>query len=275
MTVNYNDDAEDAPGTILESDDEIRRAQEMLREQRDAATPKKERPFRPLLRPPVADLTVCDDGRNSGEVIRIRDEQFVVGRTEGDLVLPFDELLSSRHFAINRHHVKGSWRWVVTDLQSRNGLFFRILKAPLNPGTQFLIGSGCYEYQVVQQASPETSTLDPRQAETQKFLAAAKPGTGYITEVIKDGIGARMTLEKQSYRIGSSTENDFIRSNDRFTKSVHATLTRSERGTWVLENAGSFNGVWISLPQLSVRKGGRCDFQAGEQRFRLSVGAKR
>ena len=80
-------------------------------------------------------LTVCDDGRRDGEIIRIREEQFIVGRSEGDFQLAFDELLSSRHLAISRQLVKGHWRWVVTDLQSKNGVFFSCLKS--TNGSQF------------------------------------------------------------------------------------------------------------------------------------------
>ena len=76
------------PGTILESDDEIRQAQQQLRsENKSLATTKPARPFRPTNRPPIALLTICDDGRSHGETVRIRDDQFIVGRTEGDLQL--------------------------------------------------------------------------------------------------------------------------------------------------------------------------------------------
>jgi hypothetical protein len=55
------------------------------------------RPFRPTSRPPVPVLTVCDDGKLEGESIRIRDARFVIGRTEGDLRIPIDARISSRH----------------------------------------------------------------------------------------------------------------------------------------------------------------------------------
>ena len=41
--------------------------------------------FRPTVRSPVAVLTVFDDGKLDGEVIRLRSPRFVIGRTEGDL----------------------------------------------------------------------------------------------------------------------------------------------------------------------------------------------
>jgi RNA polymerase sigma factor (sigma-70 family) len=121
------------PGTVLESEEEIKRTQELLKNSVSHGSGSHshefvEQLYRPSIRPPVALLTIYDDGRSKGENIRIRNEQFVVGRTEGDLKLAFDEMLSSKHFAVTRQMVAGIWRWVVTDLQSRNGVFFRVSK---------------------------------------------------------------------------------------------------------------------------------------------------
>src|SRR5262249_13197262 len=49
-------------------------------------------PYRPMKRPPLALLTVYDDGKTEGEVIRIRGSRFVIGRTDGNLHIPFDGL---------------------------------------------------------------------------------------------------------------------------------------------------------------------------------------
>ena len=42
--------------------------------------------YRPTMRPSMAVLHVLDDGEDSGEVLRIRPNSFVIGRVEGDLV---------------------------------------------------------------------------------------------------------------------------------------------------------------------------------------------
>src|SRR5687767_9878591 len=52
---------------------------------------------RPTGRPPVALLVLLDDGERSGEEIRIRGERFVLGRTEGDVTIPHDSLISGKH----------------------------------------------------------------------------------------------------------------------------------------------------------------------------------
>src|SRR5271157_4341310 len=90
-------------GTLIETDEEVRQAISGLKGQGQpasppaaispAASPTPDKGpsatlFRPTVRPPVAVLTVCDDGKLDGEVIRIRDQRFVIGRSEGDLKIP-------------------------------------------------------------------------------------------------------------------------------------------------------------------------------------------
>ena len=68
--------------------------------------------FRPTARPPIPLLIVFDDGRMEGEVIRIREPRFVIGRTEGDLRFPLDGRMSGRHVEITHQYVGGVHRWV-------------------------------------------------------------------------------------------------------------------------------------------------------------------
>lgn len=276
MNAKIEKSSENPPGTILESDDEIKKAQQQLRDQALRAESQPAKLFRPTTRPPVVQLTICDDGSATGEIIRIRDEQFIVGRTEGNLKLPFDDLLSSRHLAITRQTVKGSWRWVVTDLQSKNGVFFRVSKAPLSHNTEFLIGNGCYRYQLNQNAGPETAIWNGNEADapaTRELLANQSPGGSLLSEVVRGGSGQRISLAKETYTIGSHKSCDIVRFDDPFTESKHATLARSDKGTWVIQNNKAKNGVWIRLPQIGIDKDGKCEFQAGEQRFKLNFGA--
>src|SRR5689334_8946084 len=89
------------------------------------ATSAPAEPFRPLERPPMALLTVIDDGDDSGETVRIRSSSFVIGRVEGDLVIPHDGGISGRHAEIVRRPEGGQFRWYLRDLQSTNGTFVR------------------------------------------------------------------------------------------------------------------------------------------------------
>ena len=51
----------------------------------------------------MALLTVFDDGKTEGEDIRLRGNRFLIGRTEGDLQIPHDNLMSAKHaeFLVN------------------------------------------------------------------------------------------------------------------------------------------------------------------------------
>src|SRR6202040_1954451 len=109
-------------GTRLESVDEIRQAVQSRRK----ATESEPQPdadtldFRPVRRPPMAMLCLLDDGRGEGEWIRLRKDVTVIGRSEGDVVIPHDASMSGRHVAIARHADKGRFRWHVSDLESTN-----------------------------------------------------------------------------------------------------------------------------------------------------------
>ncbi|XZE56917.1 FHA domain-containing protein [Planctomycetaceae bacterium SH139] len=184
-----------------------------------------------------------------------------------------DELLSSRHAAVTRQRVSGTWRWVITDLQSRNGVFFRVSKAPLSHGSDFLVGNGCYKFELVQKTEPETAAWNNIQAQgptTRAYQADLPAGTATISEVIRGGTGTRIRLSKDAYTMGRSNTCDIPRSNDPCSAPFHAHLQRSEKGTWMIKNNGSRNGVWLRLPQIVIPQGKNCDFHAGEQRFRLS-----
>ena len=102
------------------------------------------------MRPPVAVLTVFDDGKNDGEVIRIRDQRFIIGRTEGDLRIPIDGRISSRHLEITLQTIGGIHRWVVTDLQSTHGMFVRVSRSVLADRAEFLVGNGRYRFETPQ-----------------------------------------------------------------------------------------------------------------------------
>ena len=107
-------------------------------------------PYRPTSRPPIALLTVFDDGKNEGEVIRIRDQKFVIGRTEGDLKIPHRRPDLARHVEITLQAIGGIHRWVVTDLQSTHGMFVRVSRTVLNDRSEFLVGNGRYRFETPQ-----------------------------------------------------------------------------------------------------------------------------
>lgn len=278
------------PATELETDEVLERIREQIKQQSAAtnerggptkkgvvksATDDSEQPFRPTVRPPAAMLIMCDDGESTGEVFRLRGERFIIGRTEGDLQLSDDEQVSSRHVALTRQVVSGQTRWVVTDLQSRNGLFVRVSKAPMTHMSEVLIGGGRYRLEIMQQAGAQTAAFEDATARaptTRAFADNEAIGCEMLTEILAGGAGSRIMLNRDVYWFGSDPNCDICRRHDPFVSKKHASLVRSPKGTWMLQSNSSVNGIWLRMPQVVLEQGKKCEFQIGEQRFRLRYG---
>jgi pSer/pThr/pTyr-binding forkhead associated (FHA) protein len=277
------------PGTILESDDEVQPEQDanrVLAQERfvalgiaDESNGSVEHLFQPRARPPIASLLIYDDGQKTGEIIRLRQDKFTIGRSEGDLVLPDDEQISKRHVSLNRQLVSGQYRWVVTDLESRNGLFVRVSRAPLRNHAELLIGSGRYRFEVIQR-DREYRTIGLSEAvspvngfQTNVRRQRGLPfGTEVLTEILPGGMGSQMVLGDGEYWIGSDPRCEVSRVGDLLTKGHHAKLVRGSHGIWSIQNQKSLNGVWLKMPQVSLQEGQSCHFQIGEQRFKFKFG---
>ncbi|MCA9214826.1 MAG: FHA domain-containing protein [Planctomycetales bacterium] len=266
------------PETILETDEEMRRAQDAIqrtkpRSDHSRGGQAKETNasvfYRPTLRPPMPILKVCDDGKSTGEIVRIRTEHFLIGRTEGDFRFPNDPQISARHLIISSHQTDGSHSWSISDLQSENGLFVRVRKGLLQHNSEFLLGGGKYRIEV---ASNSNQSPNRRHSGgTQNWGSSLPDGTTTLTEVLSDGHGERIVLVKAGYWIGRDATCDIVRRDDIFASRRHAQILRSANG-WTITNNKARNGVWLKIPIVNLRHGQECYFQIGEQRLCLSIG---
>ncbi len=279
-------------GTLLETDDDIRQA--LLSGHRGrqlgppvavdpaapmpastpAAAARSAVPYRPTVRPPVAVLTVFDDGKTDGESIRIRDHRFIIGRTEGDLCIPLDGRISAKHVEITHQVVGGLHRWVVTDLQSTHGMFVRVSRTVLADKAEFLVGNGRYRFDAPQVDAGQTVDHVPNEggfSETHGLDDGASPlRPAAVTELIGKDIGNRMLLIKAEYWIGSDPSCPICRPDDPFCEPRHIRLYRGgKHGGWHAEHQKSLNGLWLRMPQIAVESTAR--FQIGEQQFQLRV----
>jgi FHA domain len=230
-------------------------------------------PYRPTARPPIAILTVFDDGKNEGEVIRIRDQKFVIGRTEGDLKIPLDGRISARHVEITLQAIGGIHRWVVTDLQSTHGMFVRVSRTVLSDRSEFLVGNGRYRFETPQGLAEATVDEGAEPAgfgQTRGWADGPSPfRVPAVTELIGNEIGNRMLLVKPEYWIGSDPTCAISRPDDPFCEPRHVRLFRGHSGGWHAEHNKTFNGLWIRMAQIVVDATVR--FQIGEQRFQIKV----
>ena len=194
-------------GTRLETEDDVRRALEMHRPaargqlpasgEPAAAASGDDRPplFRPTLRPPTPILTVCDDGAEEGQRIRIRKDCFAIGRTEGDLVIPNDSQISGRHAELRQSLVKEEYRWNLVDLRSTNGTYVRVGQAVLEHGQEFLVGRTRLRFENQPAADPVAPKPTAGEQGTRFWQAPAAGGQcPAIVELANAGTGARFLL---------------------------------------------------------------------------------
>jgi hypothetical protein len=245
-----------SPATLLETDEDVRNALSSSQVSKADVTvgpqpvpPSPAQPYRPTKRPPIALLTVLDDGESTGQVIRLRDDRFVVGRTEGDLRIPHDAQIAARHLEIVRHQVGATWRWQLMDLPGTTGLFLRVSRTLLADGAEILIGRSRY-----------------------RFVSAASSGSNFahLIEMMPSRENARLPLTQAELWIGSDLACTIRCAEDPFVEPRHARIYLDLDGGWHAQNNKTANGLWLRVSQIAVDEA--CLFQIGEQRSRLKVG---
>jgi pSer/pThr/pTyr-binding forkhead associated (FHA) protein len=185
----------------------------------------------------MALLHVVDDGREHGEIIRLRGDRLVIGRCDGDLVIPHDISMSPKHAAIDR---LDDGAWLLSDLGSSGGTFVRVTSARLRDGTTIRIGATVLRFQ----------TVDVTES--------------WLVEVPATGLGRRHECHGPATTVGREGCGCGIELRDPFVSPVHAELHGSARG-WRIDNSGT-NGLWVRLDG-PVRMTAPSQFLCGEQRF--------
>jgi pSer/pThr/pTyr-binding forkhead associated (FHA) protein len=192
-----------------------------------------------------------------------------MGRTEGDLVIAHDDMMSGRHAELTRELEKGRHRWYLTDLRSTNGTYVRTSHTLLRNGQEFLIGGRRFRFEA---AAPVDAVAAGAEEE------AAPPGTrGWqgpppnqilpsVVEITAQGPGSRNFLNRAEHWIGrDAVRCDIVLADDPLVSPRHARLFLDPKGRWRLENAQSLNGTWVRIERMPLDGAGQ--FQLGEQRF--------
>lgn len=276
--------------TRLETDDEIRQALEARRVRQVAKAPPvplaaaastpeppaepEVMPYRPLLRPPTALLCICDDGKPEGEWVRLRGDRYVLGRSEGDILIPHDGMMSGRHAELVRQRLPtGLTRWMLVDLQSRNGTFVRIGSTLLRHQSELLLGRGRYRFDAAGSLAPDqVPAATPAQGTVSWGNNPVAALVAALVELTPTGDGQRFPLGQSECWIGRDSKLCAIaRPDDPFVSPRHARLFRDAKGQWHAENHKAPNGLWLRMEQVPID--GACQFQLGEQRFILRVSA--
>jgi pSer/pThr/pTyr-binding forkhead associated (FHA) protein len=255
-------------GTRVESVDEIR---QIVRSKKPVATARESaadtQPYRPLRRPPLALLCILDDGGEEGEWARLRGERVIIGRTEGDILIPHDSMISARHAELYRQEGQGRHRWYIADLQSTNGVFLRVGNAALKHNHELLIGSRMYRFEMPLQGTPPGE--EAKGTRGWQGLAPAQLFPSLVEVEQKNEI-RRYVLEKPENWIGRDENSCSVAvPEDPFVSPRHARIYRDAKNRWLLENAKSLNGTWLRVERFPLDGG--CQFQLGEQRFLFRI----
>lgn len=234
-------------------------------------------PFRPRRRPPAIELCVLnDDSVDSGEIIWIRNERFVIGRGDGDLKIANDDGISTRHAELNRTWADGRYCWVLRDLGSLNGTYVRVQSTPIKHGDELLFGHRVFRFDTSggHQAG-ETSALAQDALNKTRGLQNFTPESLQINlpeliEVRSDGQVLRFVLPSQDVCVGRDANRCQITLLDDPTVSLtHARLHCDATEVWHLEDSGSRNGVWLRIREVPLTD--QTEFQLGQQRFLVSL----
>lgn len=198
--------------------------------------------FRPRLRSPMAVLFVHDDNQTSGEAIRIREPKCVIGRLEGDVVIPHELLMSQRHAEILVQREENGYAWYLHDLGSTHGTFVLVDAMRLKKGDELIVGSRRYQY-------------------TEDAAGAA------LVEVVQGSVGGRIELQESDVLLGSDpSRSPAWLAHDPLLANEDARLTKDRQtGRWFIRRLDTVNGIWARIDK--VRLSRRCWFLLGEQTF--------
>jgi pSer/pThr/pTyr-binding forkhead associated (FHA) protein len=227
--------------------------------------------FHPTQRPAMALLYILDDGRDDGEIVRLRADRYVVGRGECDVVIPHDTLISSHHAQLSRRRDhKGQTCWYLRDLGSTNGTYVRIGKAGLDANQQLLLGSRHYRFEDPLQAAAAPADPYGDVPETRRALGG---GAGSclpaLVEMTEKGDGQRHEIQGADVWVGRDRAQCSLVLDDPMVSPRHVRLFRDPGGRWRVEDGRSRNGTWFRIRKVRFKR--TSQFQLGEQRFEIRL----
>ena len=198
------------------------------------------KPFRPSLRPVIAQLLVYYDDQRHFDSVRLTSSRTVIGRNVGDVQIDYDPMLSSQHAEIVRETDADGCRWILRDLGSTNGVFVCVDRARLKDGDEMLLGSERYGFYV-------------RDGDASLRLLGDKKRSQQIQ------------LPADGFCVGREQSDMFEPFWDERLDLKHAFFQPDKTGSWTVKNLQSVNGIWFRIKELPLFR--KCYFQLGEQRF--------
>ena len=200
--------------------------------------------YRPTLRPPMPILHLLSDDQNFLVNYALTGERFSVGRVSGDLVIPHDLSISSKHVEIQRRRANQEHQWHLVDLKSTNGTFVRVHSADLRHNDMLQIGKERY-----------------------RFVNQGKE-TG-LRHVSQNPQGELWGFKGKEIRVGRNSLGLTPCKEDPFVEPVHAFFRQKNSKEWTVHDNHSLNGTWLRVRTAIIHD--KFEFQIGEQCLRVSI----
>jgi len=231
----------------------------------DLAPPSTEEAYRPEIRPLVPKLVLLDDGEQAvGETRWLREQATVIGRSEGEIRLSHDPLVSGRHAELVREGTTRPHRWLLRDLGSANGTFVRCSRTPLRTGGIIILGSRRFRFRPPPAREGADADLPNGtvMADVAGLNASLWPA---LVETTQAREPLEIILSGPDLSLGRAGHRNTIEIDDPLLAATHARIRRQHSGQWMLEALPSVNGIWVQIQAIALAPVSR--FQVGEQRF--------
>jgi pSer/pThr/pTyr-binding forkhead associated (FHA) protein len=184
-------------------------------------------------------IFVHHDGSDGASYV-MRGNQIDLGRTEGDLLFE-DAYLSPRHARI----VTASTGQVLTDLQSKNGIYIRLRAgAQLRNGDLILVGRQVLEFELIPDF--ERDLRPAVQHNVVHFGTNSRPAWARLRQIGPAGVAHDVFYLSREHVVLGREQGDIVFSDDQFMSRRHAHLS-FQHGDVRLEDLGSSNGTFVRL----------------------------
>lgn len=208
-------------------------------------------------------VAVRRDGTD-GPSYDVNQEQFDIGRSEGDLLFD-DPHIAPRHARI-------TWRagqYVLTPLEIRNGVYTRIRNAvDLVDGDQFLLGKQVLRFEVPLEV--ERTQRPAVENGVVLFGTPIKPPWGRLRQLTPAGTTRDVYHLTRGEVVLGREQADIVFSDDEFLSRRHAQL-QSRGGRVNLSDLGSSNGTFFRLRGLHPLSPGEM-LRMGDELLRFEIG---
>ncbi len=206
-------------------------------------------------------------------------EQLDIGRTEGDVAVPEDRYLSTRHARIVRKTLaSGEVQLVLRDLGSVNGVFLRVGNAMAGDGRVevelrdqdlFLVGQQVLKFEAVKDG--EDGLGPATEHGTLLFGTPQAPRYARLVQRTVEGVGRDVFHVRKVETVLGRESGDIVFTDDPFLSRRHAVIkVDRDNQRFLLADLGSSNGTFIQIHGDVTLKSGD-QFRIGQQLFRVEL----